>query len=392
MESKNSPQTPEPKSEYYESSNKNKRNIILAILGSLFLISLLFSSVRSFYGTMARTAGESIYRQKFLWQDINSTNCAPYMNYFGDRRFSDCYDCCLQLVDCEEAKKAGTRDALFAYLEKYEENKDTCWNEVRAMLDSLDCSAILLAEDKMQAHINYLAEYGDDGACSEQVRAALSECDSLLTKTDCQPYLDYIAEKGLDAVCADSAMVFLFENNCGVADQTICDWLKKQSSCDVILKNFGRLSPNSECYNQLKTILEEQCQYEQDEIAYYAALANKDRIAALKNFVDNYGDSSFRTAAEDELVARGGPRPNSFGTRSPRGRTADCGNFGGVKAVKLGQLWVMQDNLSSPTAARISAEHERDFGSIFTWKEAHDACPSGCSGPTFPARARAFDL
>lgn len=382
MENNNSPKDSEVSSEYYEISKKNRRIIIAIILGFIFLLSLLFASVRSFYGNLGRTVGEAIYRQKFLFTEINNDSCEGYLDYFGDKRFSDCYDCCQQLVDCEKAKETGTKEALQAYLDKYtSEETDTCRLEIMVMLDSLECKEALEAENKMEAYQAYLNTYGSAGNCSDQINKEMVACQALLTETECQPYLDYLKTNGVDALCSDSAMVFLFEKDCAVDQDLICQWLRSQTSCDVILKNIGRVDKNSSCYADLKKALQDICKYPEDEIAFFEALVSGDPTRALRSFIDSYDDSTFKAMAMNELKQKGEqlvPRSYEASTR----RLPRCQTFpGGIKAVRIGELWIMQENVNSPIksgyAYPVNTEYAQDFGRLYSWKQAHDACPKG---------------
>ena len=381
MENHNNPQeSSDSKSEYYEiPKQKRRRLIIILALASLFLFSLFIPAIRSFYNTLGRVVGESIYRQKFLFTEVNAESCEGYLKYFGDRRFSDCFDHCHQIFDCENAKKTKTIEALKAYLNKYPPNEeDSCRIQITAMLDSLECKAAVVAENKMDAYKAYLDTYGNKGVCSDRMTQELLNCEALLTEKDCLPYLNYINTEGTQGVCYDSAMIYLLENNCGLDSDLICRWLKRKGDCDLILKHFGRLDPKSDCYNDLKRSLKEQCNYSDDEIAYYEALASGDQSKALRNFLDTYDNSSFRGLAENALADLK-PGPTTYGstTNTLRPRSADCGNFNGIKAVRIGQLWFMQYNMSSPYADLVSSAHDQNFGGLYTWKEAHNACPEG---------------
>ena len=304
-------------------------------------------------------------RALFARDSINAINDDP------------CTNICQQILECEQARGSNSITELKRFLEKYENApKVDCYQQALTQLDNLRCDEAMDAPDtvRMLAMQQYLDEFGENGACFDEIRAALDECDAIIASDSCVLFYDYLNTIGEEGACYYDVHKKYYEvcvngpkaYYSAKADSLAYQEAKTRGDCDAYRK-YLMLQPRGEHRQEFLEIMKEQCPEDLPSTFQFAAPVMPQEADAIGGRIK-------------------GGAPSSYDSSSARKRTtATCKTYTvdgqSFQAIKIGPLLVMCDNLNVPMYNSICYNYDarncQEYGELYTYPEAMAACPRG---------------
>ena len=261
----------------------------------------------------------------------------------------------LDAMDCAALNTAADkRQAYTDYLDAYGE-EGSCYEEVMEAMDLLDCEDARKANTK-EAYDAYLSKYGDEGSCSAHFKAEMEDCVAAEEKNNCEAYLDYV-EKYPDGVCYDYFLDRLAQLDCDVSGIQTADFTADNDNDGLSNweeRKYGSDPNNPDSDNDGVN--------DGEEVRRGTNPAGSGPLRIGNKTVAQSGRGPNSTNIPDNIPTAA----NRVSTANLSCRTFPNPNGASFQAVKFGPLWIMTDDANYRGQT------------LFTWEDAHrNACPEG---------------
>ncbi len=289
-----------------------------------------------------------------------ATDRQSLLDYLRDNPESECTEAfaqALDQLDCDEAMQAiDKRKAYEDYLATYGK-EGVCYDEIFKAMSLLDCEEAQKTNTK-EAYDAYISKYGDEGECSGQFKSELQACVEAENKDNCDTYLNYI-QSYPDGVCYDYFLDRIARLDCDISSIKFAD-LRADDDNDGLTnleeRKYGTDPNNADSDNDGVK--------DGDEVKQGRNPAGPGALPRGKFRSGTDGSSAAGGVATN--IPKNIPRSASIDVSNLSCKTFPNPNGTPFQAVKFGPLWIMTDD----------ANYQGQ--TLFTWQDAHrKACPKG---------------